>query len=264
MGRGFVASPRPALPRPEDPVVNRMSVPSHDAPSVGSGLQSLLHPLPDALGSGQVVEEAHVVDVAQLPEPVQRWFTRHRVRSEGAPAGPRLPEGMRIRRRKDNQLSACSRLLGLVSTENGYPLPRPSSRRGWLTGEDVLDAWIVEQHGMIQGHVAITRADSGRAAAFRWREVTGRPASELAGVSRFFVRSSVRGQGLGTALLETAVEEARARGLMPVAEMVSTSRQGIPLYDRAGWRMAAMYPCGQRRDGLETYLYVAPGAPARS
>lgn len=198
-----------------------------------------------------------MVDVAQLTEPVQRWLTRHRASSDGA-AGALVPEGMRIRRRRDNQVAACSRLLGLVSSENGYPLPRPISWRGWLTGEDVLDAWIAEQHGMIHGHVAITRVGSDTATGLRWREVTGRPASELAGVSRFFVRSSVRGRGVGTALLETAVDQARARGLMPVADVVSTSRQGIPLYDRAGWRMVAMYPYGKRGEGLEAFLYVAP------
>ena len=94
----------------------------------------------------------------------------------------------------------------------------------------------------------------------RWREATGRPASELAGVSRFFVRSSVRGRGIGSALLETAVAEARERGLTPVAQLVSTSRRGVPLFDRAGWRMVAMYPCGKRGEGLETYLYAAPPA----
>jgi GNAT superfamily N-acetyltransferase len=203
-----------------------------------------------------------VVDVAHFTEPVQRWFTQHRAQSDDA-ATPRVPAGVRIRPRKDNQLAACSRLLGLVSAENGYPLPRPVSARGWLTGDEVLAAWIAEQHGRIQGHVAITRVDSDPATAFRWREVTGRPASELVGVSRLFVRSSVRGQGLGSAMLEAAVEESRARGLMPVAEMVSTSRRGIGLYERAGWRMAAMYPSGKRGEGLETYLYVAPPAGAR-
>jgi GNAT superfamily N-acetyltransferase len=203
-----------------------------------------------------------VVVVAQLTEPVQRWFTRHRAHS-GDVAAPWVPEGVRIRRRKDNHVASCSRLLGLVSSENGYPFPRPVSRRGWLTEEDVLDAWIAEQDGRVQGHVAITRVDSDPTTALRWREVTGLPASELVGVSRFFVRSSARGRGLGSALLETAVEASRARGLIPVAQMVSTSRRGIPLYDRAGWRMVAMYPCGKRGDGLETYLYVAPPAPAR-
>jgi GNAT superfamily N-acetyltransferase len=203
-----------------------------------------------------------VVDVAQLTQPVQRWFTRHRAHGEPA-ASAWAPDGVRIRRRKDNQMAACTRLLGLVSAENGYPLPRPASRREWLTGADLLDAWIAEQAGRIQGHVAITRVDGDPATALRWREVTGRPASELTDVSRFFVRSSARGQGIGTALLETAVAESRARGLVPVAKMVSTSRRGVPLFDRAGWRMVAMYPCGKRGEDLETYLYVAPSAQAR-
>ena len=201
-----------------------------------------------------------MVDVAHVTEPVQRWLTRRRASSDGS-AAPWVPEGVRIRQRKDNQVAACTRLLGLVSTENGYPVPRPASRRGWLTGDDLLDAWIADQDGRIQGHVAIMRVGSDPTTALRWREITGRPASELADVSRFFVRSSARGRGLGTALLETAVQESRARGLMPVTTMVSTSRRGIAFYDRAGWRLVAMYPCGKRGDGLETYLYVAP--PAR-
>lgn len=198
-----------------------------------------------------------MVEVAQLTEPVHAWFARHRAHSQSSQA-PWAAEGVRIRERRDRDVAACSRLLGLVSTDCEYPHPRPDSRRGWLTSEDVIDAWVAEQHGMVVGHVALTRVDSDPTTAMRWREVTGRPVRELAGVSRFFVRASFRGRGIGTALLETAVEESRARGFMPVAEMVSTSRRGIPFYDRAGWRVAAMYPSGRRGEGLETYLYAAP------
>lgn len=196
-----------------------------------------------------------MVDVAQLAVPVQRWFARHHAHSEGA-AAPSVPEGFRIRRRKDNQVAACSRVLGLVTAETGYPLPRPLSRHDWLTAADVLDAWVAER-GTVQGHVAIARVDSDPASALRWREVTGRPASELADVSRFFVRASARGRGLGTALLQTAVEGSRTRGLTPVAKVISTSRRGAPLYERAGWRLADMSPYGKRGTGLEAYLYVS-------
>lgn len=199
-----------------------------------------------------------MVDVAQLTEPVQRFFIRQRTSNEGEPA-PRLPDGMKIRRRKDHQLAACTRLLGLVSSEDKYPLlQRPSARREWLTGPELLDAWTAEQDSTIQGHVAITRVDVNPTTALRWREVTGRHASELAGICRFFVRPRVRDQGVGSALLDTAVAECRARGLLPVAEVVSMSRQGVPLFDRAGWRLVEMYPCGKRKDGHEAYMYVAP------
>lgn len=198
-----------------------------------------------------------MVDVGQPTEHAQGRFAPLRRQEAGTAPAPWVADGVRIRRRQDNQVAACLRLLGLVSTESGYPLERPLSRREWLTGADVLDAWVAEQDGMVVGHVAITRVDSDPVAAMRWREVTGGPASNLAGVSRLFVRASVRGRGLGTALLETAAEGARARGLTPVAEMVSTSRRGIPLFDGMGWRVVEMYPSGNRRDGLETYLYVA-------
>ena len=203
-----------------------------------------------------------MVAFPQQIERPPRWLARHRAHSDGAVAAQVL-DGVQIRRRHDNQLAACSRLLGLVSSESGYPLPRPGARLEWLTGPDVLNAWIAEQHGRVQGHVAIARVDGDPGTAMRWREVTGRHASELAEVSRLFVRSHVRGQGLGTALLEKAVEECTAHGLMPVAMMVSASKQGVPFYDRHGWRMVAMYPFGKQGDGLETYLYVAPPRHAR-
>lgn len=203
-----------------------------------------------------------MVAVAQPIERAQGWFSRHRAHSRAAVAS-RIPEGVHIRRRKDHQLAACARLLGLVSVESAYPIPRQPDRREWLSGEDVLYAWTAEEHGRVQGHVALARVDRDPMTAMRWREVTGRPPSELAEVSRFFVRSSARGRGIGTALLETAVDESRARGLLPVGKMISTSRRGVPFYDRAGWRMVAMYPCGRREDGLETYLYVAPPTHAR-
>ena len=204
-----------------------------------------------------------MVATAQRTEPSSRWLARHRAHGDRAVA-QRLGDGVQIRRRNDHQLAACSRLLGLVSAESGYPLPRPGARLGWLTGPDVLNAWIAEQHGRVHGHVAIARVDSDPGTSMRWREVTGRHPSELADVSRFFVRSDVRRRGLGTALLGTAVEACRAQALTPVAMMVSTSKGGVPFFDRQGWRMVAMYPCGGAGDGLETYLYVAPPTRART
>jgi GNAT superfamily N-acetyltransferase len=171
-----------------------------------------------------------------------------------------LPGGpVRIRRRHEGDLHACTRVLRGISSGGKYPLPRPVSHRGWLS-DDVLDAWVAERQGTILGHVAIARVGTGTASSMRWREVTGRPTDDLALVSRFFVRLPDRGHGLGTALLAAAVSGARSRGLVPVADAVSPSRFGAPIYGHHGWRLAARDPFGGRRDDRTAYLYVLPAA----
>ena len=198
-----------------------------------------------------------------LTREVSRWLTRDRseetpavipVRTLSLPGGP-----VRLRRRHDSDLDACTRVLRGISSGGKYPLPRPVSHRGWL-GDDVLGAWVAERQGTVLGHVAIARVGTGTASAMRWREVTGRSTDDLALVSRFFVRLPDRGQGIGTALLAAAVSGARARGRVPVADAVNPSRFGAPIYDHHGWRLAARDPFGGRGDPRTAYLYVLPAA----
>ena len=207
-----------------------------------------------------------MTDVTQLTVPVQRWIARrrrHDVERHLGPGAGSTSSDVRIRGRRSHDLAAAARLLGLVVAEGQYPLPRPESRRAWLTGPGIQDAWIAERDGELLGHIALSRVGLDAVSAMRWREVTGRATADLAGVSRFFVRSRVRGQGIGTSLLQAAVTEARARGLVPVAEMMSASRDGIRLYEKQGWRLAAMYPCGPRSASLEAYMYVLAAPKTR-
>ncbi len=199
----------------------------------------------------------------QLTREVSRWFTRERgdrpqavipIQSLGLPGG-----AARIRRRHGGDVDPAARILRGISSGGKYPLPRPASHRGWLS-DDVLEAWVAERQGSILGHVAIGRAGTGSASAQRWREVTGRPLDDLALVSRFFVRLPERGQGIGNALLAAAVSGARARGLVPVADAVGTSRFGSPLYADHGWRLAARDSFGGRGDERFVSLYVLPPA----
>ena len=199
----------------------------------------------------------------QLTREVSRWFTRDRTTEPRAVIpipSLSLPGGAaRVRRRHHGDVDAVARILRGISSGGKYPLPRPASHRAWLT-EGVVDAWVVERQGAILGHVAIGRAGTGAASSLRWREVTGRPLDDLALVSRFFVRLPERGQGIGTALLAAAVSGARARGLVPVADAVGTSRFGSPLYADHGWRLAAHDTFGGRRDHRLLSLYTLPSA----
>ena len=195
-----------------------------------------------------------------LTWPVYRWMTRNRDRLPGGTPEsglPRVRTGVKgIRRRRSGDLGACARLLRVVSAEDGYPVSWPEAPRAWLT-DHVLDAWVVERQGEMLGHVAVSETAFDAVSALRWRELTGCAPHELAAVSRLFVRSRVRGQGIGAALLDVALADIRARGLLPVMEVVSASADAVALVEHQGWRLVAMYPWGERADRLQVYYYEA-------
>lgn len=196
--------------------------------------------------------------------PVYRWVAGHRGRLPGATpavAGPPAPASVKgIRGRRPKDLAACARLLRVVYSEGQYPVRWPEAPRAWLDGEDVLAAWVADRLGEILGHVAVSKVGLDSRSAVRWREITGHEPSELCGVSRLFVRPRVRGQGIGTALVEVAVADIRARGLTPVVEVVSASTDAIRLYEHLGWRLLAMDAWPEEPDGLLVHRYAAPSA----
>jgi GNAT superfamily N-acetyltransferase len=191
-----------------------------------------------------------------------RLLDRHRVRrpsvsSFGVPAQPG-PTTRGIRRRRPKDLGACGRLLEVVHYDAHYPAIRPERPRDWLDADAVLDAWVAERLGEILGHVAISSVGRDALSALRWRETTERDPSELLAVSRFFVRPRVRGQGIGTSLLDAAAAEIHGRSRVPVLEMLSPRRDGIPFLAARGWRLVAQDPWTSNREALFLYRYTAP------
>lgn len=164
-----------------------------------------------------------------------------------------------VRPRRDRDVGACARLLGVVYCADHYPDRLPGSAHAWLV-HDVLDAWVAERHGLMLGHVATGRVGTDPLSAGRWREITGRSPEHLLGVSRLFVRRSERGKGIGTALLATAASHARARGLVPVLETVSESRTAIPALRDAGWQLLAVDDRDARADRWRVHRYAGPRA----
>lgn len=176
-----------------------------------------------------------------------------RVPTQGTPgASPTI-----IRRRREDDVDSCARVLRGISSTGSYPVPRPVSHVSWLH-DDVLDAWVAERRGLILGHVAITRLAPSAREEMLWHEVTGLHLADLAAVSCFFVRPGERDRGIGTHLLGHAVRGARARGLVPVAEVTRDSRFGAAIYEEHGWREMGRIPVGRRGDDHTLYLYVYP------
>ncbi len=184
-----------------------------------------------------------------VPRPVAQQLTRlvrQRTESRADPRG--------IRRRRPDDIAACVRLAALSSAGAvRYP-----PWRAWLTAEEVVEAWVVDRQGELLGHVALSEVGTDACSAMRWREVTGRPAGDLVVISRLFVRRRVRGEGLGTALLEMAVAGARARGRLPVVEAIGAAPEELALYERQGWRPVGLCPARLRADGVDAHFFLPP------
>jgi GNAT superfamily N-acetyltransferase len=170
--------------------------------------------------------------------PLQRWLARVPPQ-RGRETAPR-PRGVRRRRARD--LSTCTRLVRRAFFEGRFPGLHDEDPRSWLAGPDVFSAYVAERDGDVVGHVAISRVGLDTVSALRWREVTGRAPSQLAAVSRLFVRPRFRGQGIGASLVDVAVADIRSRGLVPVME-VTTEGRLPPSYSHGhGWRLRSTDP----------------------
>jgi len=192
-------------------------------------------------------------DTSRRRIPLQRW------RGRRTPAGttPALPPGVRARRPRD--VGACARLLRRAYFEGRFPEHGADGPRSWLEADEVMSAWVAETEGEIVAHVAISTVEPS--AAFRWREVTGRPATDLVAVSRLFVRPRSRGEGIGTKLLAVGASAVRAKGRVPVIEVVTSSSVAPELYRDHGWRLRATDLRPGTPAGLWVHRYEAP--PAR-
>ena len=196
-------------------------------------------------------------------------LTRHRRRFWTPVDGGGIPQQRRratvkstgvrgLRPRHPKDVAACARLLRVVHYESHYPEQLVDAPRAWLSHGDVLDAWVVERQEEILGHVAISRVGHDTTTAFRWREMTGREPTELASVSRLFVRPKARRLGLGSALLDAAVAEIRSRGLIPVLQVADSHPDAVRLFEQGGWRLLSMDEWGPRAEHQRVRCYAGP------
>ncbi|MEU0672132.1 GNAT family N-acetyltransferase [Streptomyces sp. NPDC006172] len=139
-----------------------------------------------------------------------------------------------LRPRVPADLAGCAASLALVHEHSGYPINWPAAPEAWLTPPTLLAAWAAEWDGRIVGHAALCLGRDGDPATALWQ--ARRPGAATASVSRLFVSPEARGLGVGAALMDRAVEEARSRGLQPVLEVVA-AHPAAAFYERLGWEL---------------------------
>lgn len=142
-----------------------------------------------------------------------------------------------VRRRTDSDVEKCVRVLAEVHQCDGYPVNWPDQPGEWLSRASAWGAWVAELGGHVVGHIGLSRSAEGDLAPGLWSDRNGTSKDLTAVVSRLFIAPRARGLGIGTLLIDRAVEEARGRGLHPVLDVVASDTAAAALYERLGWEL---------------------------
>jgi GNAT superfamily N-acetyltransferase len=172
---------------------------------------------------------------------------------------PDRTAGLRIRPRTDDDRDACVQMASEVHARDGYPVYGADDLAGFLTLPDALGIWVAEHEGAIVGHVALRPTAQPRAIVESAGRFLSRPLDELCVLTRLLVDPSARRLGVGVALLDTAVADASARGLVPVLG-VDEGTGAVAFYERCGWRrVEALRVRTPPGDQIVQVVYVGPG-----
>jgi GNAT superfamily N-acetyltransferase len=140
-----------------------------------------------------------------------------------------------IRVRHDSDVEPLCDLVRSIHETDGYPVVIQDDTRSFILTENGLAAWVCEIDGRVAGHVALHAVWSDEV-AFIASAALELPRTRLGAVSRLFVDRTARRRGIARTLLDEATREARARGLYPVLDVVTTYAPAVALYERAGWK----------------------------
>jgi GNAT superfamily N-acetyltransferase len=163
---------------------------------------------------------------------------------------------MRLRDRRDEDMEACVRLLRATHEADGYPRLWPRDPERFIRSRHETRAWIVEQGGVVLGHVALHDVATEQTLDLA-HATTSRGADELTVVARLLASPRHRRRGLGTRLVGQATDAAHRLGRQPVLEVDNTLAAAVALYDTLGWRRVGDFRL-EAETVLDIWVYVGP------
>jgi GNAT superfamily N-acetyltransferase len=130
-------------------------------------------------------------------------------------------------------MDACVSLLEIVHARDHYPLLWPVDAAEWLSPRQLIAAWVAAGNDAILGHVALNHARHNEN-GLEWLSSQSLVPGKVVWISRLFVAPEARRLGLGSKLLQAAVEHAIGMGLLPALEVVESDQAAIELYEQFG------------------------------
>ncbi len=142
-----------------------------------------------------------------------------------------------IRPRHLDDLPELARILADQQPQSRYPFrwPMPFPVEQFIARTTEEMAWVATRSDRVVGHVSVTTLEEdemGRS----WSAGTGRAARELGCVSVLFVDHTLRGSGIGGALMDTAEAWIFGRGDSAVLDVVQRHSNALAVYRHRGWR----------------------------
>ncbi len=165
-----------------------------------------------------------------------------------------------VRARQAEDLPRLVEVLEAQQPSSGYPVrwPLPMPVEEFVVRAGELGAWVALADGLVVGHASLLHPRAGWESE-GWTAGTGLAVDRLAAVSVLFVDPAFGGQGIGTRLLDIAVARARARGRLPVLDVVQEHSIAADLYRRRGWQVVAeVRPPWLPKDRLPVLMMMLP------
>jgi GNAT superfamily N-acetyltransferase len=168
---------------------------------------------------------------------------------------------VRIRLRAAADLPRLVEVLGAQQPISRYPIrwPLPVPPEEFVARDGELGAWVAEVEGTVVGHVSLLEVQPGWEAD-GFEAATGLPRDRMASVSGLFVDPGATGLGVGTSLLEAALERARELGRFPVLDVAAQHERAVALYRRHGWSVVGETWPDWLPDGFGPFLVMTPPA----
>ncbi|BEI79496.1 hypothetical protein CcaverHIS002_0100250 [Cutaneotrichosporon cavernicola] len=151
-----------------------------------------------------------------------------------------------IRRRTPADIPALGDLLVKQRPATGYPeiWPLPMPLPDFLQRDHEDGAWVALLNDTVVGHIAtaqvVEASDIGRSGSTSglgpvWAAAYACATDRLRCIGTLFADSEYAGAGIGSALLQVAMDDVAAKNLLPVLDCIKEKTHVVEFYKRRGW-----------------------------
>lgn len=155
-------------------------------------------------------------------------------------------------------LAACAGDSGYFADDEGQLVPHAAES---INDPRFTRSWVAKIDAEIIGQISIMPLAQSEDPEYLplWLAATAQPIEQHALIKRLFVHPKAQGRGAASLLMETAMAELAASGLIGVLDTASVARSAMALYRKLGWREVGRTKPSWTDEPFDAVLFVQPG-----